>query len=190
MTGTSVPTSARGGPGARRRRLGPLPGSVPAAEPSPGHGLGDHQGGERLATRSGSRPTRRQARSAARSSSSGRAACRGAWATCHAARSRPEPLDAAALDPFTGRVRVAARRARLGWVRMEPEAPDDRGPAGVAGGSRLGARAACPARADAHHRPDPGRGRRSSPGCIASAASRSASRSGWGCVSSRGTGRG
>ncbi len=34
------------------------------------------------------------------------------------------PLDAAALGPFTGRVRAAARRARLAWVRMEPEAPD------------------------------------------------------------------
>jgi peptidoglycan pentaglycine glycine transferase (the first glycine) len=33
-------------------------------------------------------------------------------------------LDATALDAFTGRVRDAARAARLGWVRMEPEAAD------------------------------------------------------------------
>jgi lipid II:glycine glycyltransferase (peptidoglycan interpeptide bridge formation enzyme) len=33
-------------------------------------------------------------------------------------------LDAQAVDAFTGRVRDAARRQRLGWVRMEPEAAD------------------------------------------------------------------
>lgn len=34
------------------------------------------------------------------------------------------PLDAAALRAFTGRLRDAARAARLGYVRMEPELPD------------------------------------------------------------------
>jgi len=33
-------------------------------------------------------------------------------------------LDIQALEVFTGRVRDAARRRRLGWVRMEPEATD------------------------------------------------------------------
>jgi peptidoglycan pentaglycine glycine transferase (the first glycine) len=36
-------------------------------------------------------------------------------------------LDADAIDAFTGRVRDAARRVRLGWVRMEPEAADTPG---------------------------------------------------------------
>jgi len=34
------------------------------------------------------------------------------------------PIDARSLDAFTGRVRAAARGARLGWVRMEPDAQD------------------------------------------------------------------
>jgi peptidoglycan pentaglycine glycine transferase (the first glycine) len=33
-------------------------------------------------------------------------------------------LDAHSVDSFTGRVRDAARNARLGWVRIEPEAVD------------------------------------------------------------------
>ena len=80
------------------------------------------------------------------------------------------------------------RGARLGWVRMEPEAADTPEPARGAGGSRAGSPAphVQPERT-LHHRPGPGRGGASSPGCTASAASRSASRSGWASGSSRPT---
>jgi peptidoglycan pentaglycine glycine transferase (the first glycine) len=48
------------------------------------------------------------------------------WAMGYVPRGpvRREPLDRAALAAFTYRMRLAARDARLAWVRAEPEVPD------------------------------------------------------------------
>ena len=87
-----------------------------------------------------------------------------------------------AATPSPARVREAAAAALgSGWVRMEPEVADDADAPGrlLAIGLGAGAPHVQPER-HSHHRPRPRTKRRSWPGCTASAASRSPSRSGWG----------
>ena len=106
------------------RRVGSVRGGVRAAQPSPGQRLGCHQAAQRLDGACA------WPRTAAAGPVGGQLLItrpRGLpWGMGYLPRGpvTPRPLDGAALDIFTARVREAARGARLGWVRMEPEVAD------------------------------------------------------------------